>query len=250
MNKLISAAILTCCLIVPPPAWCEILTVSYLERPPYYFTENGKAAGFLIDLTRKIFRDARIEVAFKPLPPIRIIGEIKKADNFHCTVGWFKNPERESFAKFSLPIYQNRPLVLLTKKDSRQRLTDHISLKGVFSEKSFVMGTVSTFSYGSFIDGLIEDSSPQIFEVKAKQSQTIKLISAGRITYILIAPEEIEALIRSENMDPDDFAIVSFPDIPSGNKRYLMFSKGVKDRIIDSVNAAILKIVGPGMRNE
>ena len=31
-----------------------------------------------------------------------------------CAVGWFKNSEREAFAKFSKPIYQDEPQVVLT----------------------------------------------------------------------------------------------------------------------------------------
>ena len=231
-------------LIFSTSARCELLTVSYLERPPYYYTENGKAAGFLVELTRKIFQDAGVDVAFRSLPPKRIMGEIKRKDNHHCTIGWFKNPVRETFAKFSLPIYQNRPLVLLVKKENKRQLIRHPALKNVFSEKTLVMGRVSTFSYGSFIDGMIEDNSPEIFEVKAKQSQLIKLISAGRITYMLIAPEEIQSLIRSADLDPDGFVSVSFPDIPAGNQRYLMFSKGVEDRVLEKVNMAITEIVG------
>jgi len=161
----------------------ERLTVSYLERPPYYFTENEKAGGFLIDLSGKIFKKAGIEVEFVEMPPKRIMAEIKRKDNFHCSVGWFKKAERERFAKFSRPIYQNKPIVILTAKKNEALFSKYKTLKEVFSDKSLLLGVMADFSYGEYIDNLIEKASPQKHVAKSRQRQLPNLIYLERIQY-------------------------------------------------------------------
>jgi hypothetical protein len=93
------------------------LNVSYFERPPYYLTTPaGDASGFLVEKTKKILQAANVNARFISLKPNKIIFIIKHANLPHCSIGWFKKPEREAFAKFTKPIYQDRPLVLLKTK--------------------------------------------------------------------------------------------------------------------------------------
>ena len=186
-----------------------------------------------------------MEVFFIETPPNRIILEIKKTENFYCSIGWFKNPDRENFAKFSLPIYQNKPVVILTNKKQRHLFSPYKTLKEVFSDKSLIMATMSAFSYGTFIDKLMKDDFPKTHEISSKQELLPTLIMSGRVAYMLIAPEEIEALVRSPGLNPADFVSVTMSDIPTGNKRYLMFSKGVSDGIIERINLSVRKFVNP-----
>ena len=80
--------------------------VLYLERPPYYYTISNESAGFLNETTKQLFTDAGIEFKLYPMPPKRIIKAIKNDSQLSCSPGWFKNKERLSFAKFTLPFYQ------------------------------------------------------------------------------------------------------------------------------------------------
>ena len=232
-------------LILPQFVMGETLAVSYLERPPYYHTVQGRAGGFLIELSKKIFQDAGVEVIFERMPPKRIMKEIKDARNVHCSVGWFKKPEREEFATFSLPIYQDRPVTILTTKKQKHLFASHTTLREVFSDKSLIMATMSAFSYGSYIDQLMKDASPKTHEISSKQNLLPKLIMKGRAAYILAAPEEVETLVRSAGLSPDDFVSITMPDIPLGNRRYLMFSRGVSDEIVERINTSVRKFVSP-----
>ena len=86
---------------------------------------------------------------------------------------------------------------------------------------------------------------PKTHEISSKQELLPTLIMSGRVAYMLIAPEEIEALVRSPGLNPADFVSVTMSDIPTGNKRYLMFSKGVSDGIIERINLSVRKFVNP-----
>lgn len=218
------------------------LTVSYFERPPYYFTSRGRAAGFLVELSRKIFKEAGIEVTFISLPPARIIKAIKHSKAPHCSIGWFKKPEREKFAKFSLPIYQNQPLVLLTSQKLKERFLPYETLDQVFSDRTLIMGQMSSFSYGSYVDELLTRVPPKSQTIAKCQSTLIKLINKGRISYMLAAPEEIPTLIISATLKHLDFYSHNLKDIPQGNIRYLIFSQAVSDEVVAKVNLAIEKL--------
>lgn len=219
----------------------ETINVLYLERPPYYYTVNGRAEGFLVKLSRKLFQEAGIQVTFAEMPPKRIIKMIKTKDGSICSIGWFKNPEREKYAKFSLPIYQDKSMVILTAKNKKELFQSYRNLKDVFLDKTIVFGAMSEFSYGLYIDDLLKNHSLSKIEITSRQAIIPEMILKGRATFMIITPEEIDTLLQSSDHDPNDFISIPMPDIPAGNKRYLMFSQGVRDETIGKINHAIKK---------
>lgn len=231
-------------------AMSETLSVSYLERPPYYFTQQGKATGILVELASTIFRDAAIEASFTAMPPKRIMYEIKNSKEPHCSVGWFKKPEREAFAKFSLAFYQNRPISVLTSEELANLFESAETLKEIFANKFLIMATVSSFSYGSYIDELIQEMKPRIHEVSGERRQLPNLIRKRRASYLLTAPEEVEMLVKSAGFNRSAFTSIPMKDIPVGNKRYIMCSKNVSDEMIERINRSILRFVDPGIAKD
>ena len=234
-------------------SYSDALTVSYIERPPYYYTDQRRATGFLLEKVRKIFLDAGIAVTFQVRPPNRVIHEIKRGGD-NCSVGWFKTLEREQFAKFSLPIYRNSPIVILTVKQQQHRFSPYRSLGEVFADQTLVMASIGAFSYGAYIDQLIEATSPRLQRISTRQTILPKLILSGRANYMLVAPEEIETLLDSADLNPKDFVAIKMSDIPDGNRRYIICSKEVSDNIIGKLNFSIKenergKVVSPVQPN-
>ncbi|MBN2809854.1 MAG: transporter substrate-binding domain-containing protein [Deltaproteobacteria bacterium] len=227
----------------PAKSFSAPLTVFYFERPPYYFTEDNQARGFLVELSRNIFQDAGIKVDFISLPPARIIKAIKNAATPTCSIGWFKKPEREKFAKFSLPIYRDQPLVILTSKNLKEHLEPCKTLVQVFSDTTLSIGKMGSFSYGTYVDELLTLISPKSQTVVKNQATLIKLVDKGRISYMLAAPEEIPSLIISAGLKNADFYSHQLTDVPQGNLRYLIFSRSFPDDELQSVNRAICQSV-------
>ena len=197
----------------------------------------------MLELTRQIFEDANIVASFHSLPPNRIIDEIKKKHNQHCSIGWLKILEREQFAKFSLPIYQNKPIVVLINNEEKKYFSTFETLKNLFSDKSKTLLRLSGFSYGAYIDNLIKSTAPSIQSISGKQAQLAMLIKHRKGNYMLIAPEEVEMLVLSAKFKKQDFELLPLKDIPTINKRYLMFNKAVSDQLIEKVNRSIIKLV-------
>jgi len=217
----------------------EQMTVMYFNRPPYYDTIDNQAQGFLVEMTRQIFDTAGIRPVFTEIPPSRIISYIKSQEKPICSIGWFKNKERESFAKFSIPIYEDKPLVILTLKLKKPLFDRHQTIKDVFSDRTLTLAKVDSFSYGVIMDEWITTYAPPVHGIQSMQSLLPKLIFNNRASYMLVAPEEISVMLKEAELDENHFIALDKPDIPPGNKRYLIFSKDVDDGIIDKINQSI-----------
>lgn len=242
MRTLLLAAALLLAGIRPAPGQVgqgPDLHVVYLERPPYYWTDNGEPKGFLLVLTQRILDRAGVTATWAPHPPNRIIEELRTNRLPLCSIGWFRTAEREAFANFSLPIYRDQPMVLLTTVDKAQRFSRHRTLREVFSDTSLVMAQVASFSYGEAIDRLQRDILVRNLTVSSTQKVLPRLILQDRASYMLVAPEEVPTLLQSAGVDPQQFTALSMDGIPAGNLRYLIFSQRVPESTLSRVNEAV-----------
>lgn len=236
--------------ILPLPvlAFAKPMTVSYLERPPYYYTTaTGQAAGLLVERTRAILSSAGIEADFLSLSPNQIIYVIQYLKVPHCSIGWFKKPERELYAKFTRAIYRNRPLVLLTKQGQKKLFSQNTSLKQIFSRKQLVMARMSSFSYGSYVDQLLEKYNPSSYFGTSTQTDLLAALFSGQANYMLVAPEEVAEMAKTAGLTVNDFELIELNEIPAGNLRYLMCDQAVSDETIERINKAIEKLY-PGLK--
>lgn len=218
------------------------LRVYYLEFPPYYYTNiHREPDGFLLKLADRIFVEAGVTPLWAPMPAKRILHELH-ANTPVASVGWFKTPEREGFAYFSLPVYQNKPLEILYLSRGETNFSAKESLDDVLGDKTLELGVLDGYSYGAFVDARIAQGNPRMRHVVGEYGQLVGMLGIGRFDYIFIAPEEVERLVRESNLDPGFFRHKSLMGIPAGNFRYLMFSQGVPESIRTRVDQAISRL--------
>jgi polar amino acid transport system substrate-binding protein len=218
------------------------LKIIYFERPPYYYTYKGSAQGVLVERTRTIMAEAGIDATFVRMSVKRIINDIREGKTPVCSIGWFKSAEREKFASFTLPIYQNRPLVALTTREQAPRMRAYQQMADIMANRSFVLGVISGFSYGTVVDRMMAIHHPTIETVTGKPAQILRMLASGRISYLLLAPEEINGAAKAAGVDPSGLEYIQFIDVPPGNLRYLMCSQNTPKSVIDDINKAILRI--------
>jgi polar amino acid transport system substrate-binding protein len=231
---------LTVCLFLTADAHAEQLTISYFERPPYYYTgPDGQSHGCLVERTRAVLAQAGLDAPFFSLAPAQILFLIKHSPQAHCSIGWFKTPEREFFAAFSAPIYQNDPMVLLSSKKQRTSLSNYKTAKELFRDRSLIFGRLITFSYGDYIDDLLEESTPTGYIKAQSQQELLEALLTDRVSYMLVAPEEVDTMIREAGFERIDFFTHSLTDIPEGNLRYLMCTKQINNALMERINLAI-----------
>ncbi|WP_285907917.1 substrate-binding periplasmic protein [Pseudodesulfovibrio pelocollis] len=223
----------------PAGAGGSTLLVVHLEFPPYYYTtSSGQPEGFLLRKTANIMRLAGIKPEFQSMPAKRIL-QVMHSDEPVCSIGWFRTPQREQFAKFSRPIYQNKPLVALHLVRNAGFFRDKHTLADILADPFISMGALEGYSLGTAVDEAIAKARPGMGRVNGDYAQLVRMLAMERFLCILVAPEEKDSLIRVNGLPPDIFASKPLPDIPLGNVRHLMFSRGVPDSFIARIDQAI-----------
>ncbi len=223
----------------PRAAATTPLTVSYIERPPFYMTEGGHPVGLVTEVARRILNAAKIDHKFVSLGFDRIISDIKADKAPLCSIGWFKTQEREQYALFSQPIYQSGPVGALVRQADRAAVGKHTSLQSLFSDKQMTLGLAKGFSYGEAIDGLVAKLKPRIVDTGPRHQQLLNMLGRGRITYMLASADEIAPMAVAASLQPGDFALVPLSDVPAPEPRYFMCSKKVGAALVEQLNAAI-----------
>ena len=238
--KRIVAAILS---LMGLAASAQELRVYYFPRPPLYTTEaDGSAGGFLNEVATLALDEAKIPYRLVEIPSARVEPSLKNGD-YAAGLGWFKNPEREQWAHFSLPLYQDLPLVAVLNKAKASSFGSEASIDQLLGA-GLTLGTIKSFSYGSFADRAIERLHPKIETIVGPQASLVLMAAHGRVDLLLLGMEEAGYLMEHERDSAASLAIVRISDAPAGNFRYLMFSKAVPIAIVERIDAAIAKIKG------
>ncbi len=214
------------------------VTLHYHSRQPYQMVQDGFLAGLVGAPAAAAFAAAGIPYAIIETPSARQIMLLKENSGLDCAIGWFKNPERETFAKFTLPIYQDEPQIALTAAAIR-KITVGDSLEAVLANNALQLLVKSSYSYGKELDTLIEKHQPNRQMVSGDNLQMFKMIDAGRADYMFVGPEEAKAAIPAAGFALEQFHLVKLTNMPPGEKRYILCSKLVQDEIIARLNAVI-----------
>jgi hypothetical protein len=229
-------------IVSPTPKTDNLITLHYNERPPYLVTTETGVGGLTGDPATIVFEKSSIPFEWKQTPSKRQIHLLQQNKGRDCLVGWFKNVEREGFAKYTLPIYQDKPQIALARANN-DKIPAISSVGDIFSNPQLNFLVKDGYSYGDFLDGKIKANDPVRTVTTVENSEMLKMVYARHADYFLIAPEEADGLIRTSEFDLQDFKFIHFTDIPSGEKRYILCSKQVEDPVIEQLNAAIRQYV-------
>ncbi len=222
-------------LLIALDATAAPLKVYYIEKPPYYYSADGEAAGFLLERTRSIFQRAGVEAEFELRPALRILKDLANSLEPACSIGWFKTAERSAYAWFSAPIHQDAPMVVLTRTAMSEQIKRHPGIAALL-QGPLRIGVINGFSYGD-LDPLIE-RAPQR-NLTATAIQNVRMLAAGRIDYTLVDRQELPFILDEADLHGAGLASVQMGDMPAGKLRYLMCSKSVDADRLERLDEAI-----------
>ena len=230
-------------------SWADepVVTVQYRDKPPYSYTKDGRPAGFLIERTIEIFKRANVKADFQEIPVKRITRDIQENASAICSPSWYKLPERELYARFSLPIHQDKPHMVLAGAHMQDRLRSIKTLKELFAIPELRLGKVSGTSYGAELDALISTAAQTAMDSTVTPLGMAKMIKRKRADYMLIDEEDYKFLNQQHEVDAEDVKPVRFPDMPPGLLRYIMCSKSVSPDTMARLDKAIAQVV-PGLK--
>lgn len=215
------------------------LTVYFNDRPPLYIVKGE--SGFLVEIAKLILNEAKIPYKFVDMPSNRIQENLKTGTEFSTGIGWFKNADRETWAQFSKPIYQDKPQVALVNRAKAGALGASVSLEGLL-KSGLVLMKKDGYSFGAAIDEKVGSSGVKISSTTVEIPQLVKLVGLGRGDFTVLGIEEASYILKN---DPEikDVVIVPLSDPPVGNFRYFMMSRAIDKATVDRINAAIDKVL-------
>lgn len=217
------------------------LTVHFHERPPYYqSTPNAVPTGLVADPVVKSFTRLLLTIRYQQTPAKRQLQILRDNQGRDCAIGWFKNAERESWLRYSEPIYRDKPLIVVARRDE-QRLPTPLTLKRLFSQP-LVWLKKSGYSYGAVIDQESRQSLVQIDERSIDSPSMLHLLVRKRADFVLMAPEEFLQLSTQHALMQESLQTRVLADPLPGEQRYLVCSRQVEPELLQQFNGALRAI--------
>ncbi len=173
----------------------------------------------------------------------------KKKENV-CTVGLYKNPEREKFLYFSLPSFFTLPNVIVINKNKFDDFggSNMVSLTEVLKNKALVIGQAKNRSYGPIIDSIFKQYGTNdnvfVYEGKTLSLSFFEMLKRDRLDGIIGLPEEV--LYQAENLGiRDQIMTLSIAENQQSLDAWLSYVACSKTpwgkKVIEDINAVLLR---------
>jgi len=219
------------------------LTLLVFHRPPYYILDNGKAAdGFLLTIALAVFERAGIPLTLREMPPSRIVAALAADNAGVCAVGWIKTPQREAFARFSLPLYRGRPLVAVVSSARVVPSDPPPSLGGLLGIE-MTWGLREGFSYGKDFDQAFSKYPANRVKRFSDTLHMVELLAQGRLDALLLNPGELAWIIAKHPGLGPKIRLVPLADAEPGPDRHIICSQSVAPETMVRLDAAIRDFV-------
>ena len=215
------------------------LTIEYRDKPPYTYTEGGRPAGFLMERTIRLLKRAGIEARYAEVPVRRTLMNLQANQAPLCSPGLYKNPEREAFARFSLPMHRDRPHVVLAHASVAAQIRAMPRVAQLFADTTLQPGLLEGVSYGLQLDQYLATAAKPPVRAQLTVMQLARMVGARRVDYMLIDEEDLGWLRRDPEFTPLPLVRIAFADAPRGELRYLACSQQVSQQTMDRINQAI-----------
>lgn len=220
------------------------INIMYHERPPYMVFDSQEMVSGLVGFPiHKAFESTGIPHTWTNIPPKRQLKYIQANKERVCGVGWFKNLEREAYARFTSPVYKDTVIAGFALANNT-KLSEASDLKKVFQDKSLTLLVKQGYSYGEYIDDMIQQYNPKRYAVGVDNLKILKMLNHGRVDYLFATIEEVYELTIGNDLKMSDYKVIYFSDVTERNYRYLMCSKLVKEDEISRLNRWIDKYIG------
>lgn len=219
----------------------EPVALLVFDRPPYYVLKEGQpAGGFLLDIALAVFSQAGIPVRAQEVPPGRILATFMARDLRACAVGWLRTPEREAYVRFSLPLYEDKPLGVVVTPEKAREFGSAPTLDTLLAA-GLTWGLRRGFSYGQTLDAAFKKYPGQATRLCSDTRRMVRLIAKHRLDAALIAPEELSSVLEAEPDLAEEIRFLPIVDAPSGfdRHRHIICDDSLPPALLDRIDAAI-----------
>jgi len=214
------------------------MTVSWREKPPYYYNENGAAKGFMLERAKQIFDAAGIPARFVSEPQKRIWANFTHGVKNYCSISWYRLPEREAIAQYTIAVHTDQPHVILAVPAMAARVRAHPNLKSLLADSSLTLGVIDGVSYGTELDALMAVSKNKVMRRTVETAAMFRMLAIGRADFLFVDREDLGHLL-AKNPELRSLVQLEFNDMPPGLKRYFVCSRDIPAATMQRLNRAI-----------
>ncbi len=222
------------------------VTLHYIQRPPYMMVQGEGLTGLTGGPSYQAFKLANVPVRIEETPFQRQLRAVKENTGLDCMIGMFWKAEREEFGRYSKPVYQDQPQLILAAAAQAQRFQGHTSIEDLFNDRSLRLLVKQAYSYGTPLDTLIEKLQPNRRATVDENLLMVRQIKLGMADYMLMAPEEAAVAIEAAGFQAGDFLQIRYKTMPPGEPRHLLCSKNVPVDVMQRLDAAIKRLGDKG----
>jgi hypothetical protein len=237
---------LTCCSLFTfmQPVFADSpVIILYSDRPPFMQKQiDGSLAGITATPAMLAFSKASISYNIREASPNRRLLEVKENRDRICSIGLYKNPERESYALFSKPISRDGKMIALTNVNLK--LPESVLIDTILARSDLHVLVKKDIFYGAYLESKFTKMKAQKIESTAEYSQLLRLIKVGRAQLIFLPGEEALFYMRESGYTSADFRIIKFNEMPLGEYRYIMCSFKVGESVMQKINKGIGSVEG------
>ncbi len=226
----------------------DAIILYFYERPPY-MVRNGDAdaSGLTADPAAAAFKNAGVAFKWQLSPAKRQLVKIENGHELACGIGWYKTAQREKFAKFTVPIYRDKPTVALARPDFNPGVTTLAALVANPAVRVLMKGGLT---YGQDVVRIMATAKADVQVVTGEQPALARMVNAARADFMFSPQEEASMLITLPEVRPRGLKVLTFSDVDAGNTRHIMCSKKVSDDTIARLNRAIGQGANPGRASD
>lgn len=198
---------------------------------------DGSVSGIVATPVARAFERAHIPVVWRIVPAARQFAMLKRGEDQVCLLGVYRNAEREAYAKFTKPVFQDSAMIGLA--NGLLRVPANIPLDDLLDNPGLTVLVKSSISYGPYLDQKLGTMTAQRMMVSAEFETIIDMIRVGRAQLTFIPIEEARYYVDKAGTPISEFQILRFAVMPPGEKRYLACSRVVPDQLIERFNEQI-----------
>jgi uncharacterized protein (TIGR02285 family) len=241
--------LLLAAVLAAAPAFAQPVTVAWREKAPYYYLEDGMEKGFMLAYAKQLFATAGVDAQFVREPHKRIFSRFTDGTRNYCSIAWYRLPEREQIAQYSLPVYTDPPQTILVAPASLARVRTHATLASMMADPVLTLAVMDGVSYGPELDARIKQSANQIMRRTVPTSNMVQMLAAGRASYLLTDRNDWNYM-RTRHKQLAGLVQYEVPDMPPGLKRHILCSRDVPAATMEKLNQAIRTSAKPSMQDK
>ena len=214
------------------------ITILYSNRPPFMKKQaDGTLAGFAATPAVLAFSKAAIPFEIKEASPAKRLADVKENKQRVCSIGLYKNAEREAYARFSDPVSQDGIMIGLA--NTKLQVSKSMSVDAILERRDLKVLIKKNIFYGPFLESKFAKMKAQRIESTAEFAQLIRLIKIERAQLIFLPEEEAMFYLKEFGYSTSDFNLIHFSEMPAGEFRYIMCSQQVEESVMAKLNKAI-----------